>query len=968
MNKMKYLVLGTSVGVALLGTAYFANNVWGADDGIPVISAGDSSRPRMDVVDISSHQGNVTVGMFNTMKKYGVKMIIVKLSEGNYYRNPYAAEQIANARAAGLRVGAYHYSTYSTTSEATAEANYFVDTAQSLGLSDTTYMVDDLEAESTKTSNTTQLAETFKRQVNNRGYGKTLLYTYASYTQQQGLKFNAWDDKNVWMASYPAKPSKDNLWYTNYGMWQWNSKTNFPGITGTYDVSIDYDNLSASGDYVTTQRDVNYFGTFNQSNRNDGLYPDYPWNTGGDQYVGSATQYNGQQVVITKEAVTNKGTTWAGFYLNGRLIWVDKAALSNVSTGISINKRAMFIQKNRNDGLFTNAPYGMINPSGIGSVSATGNDRKAVTVERQITVNGVLWYGGYIDGIMTWFDAQAVVQDDTAPVDKNYVATINQNGRNDSIYEDKPWEYRSKSLGLANQLSGRTILVTGEWTTPDGVTWVRFSWNGKTVWVDKQAVSQSSISDVQSIQKRALFEQNGRNDSFYSNAPYGVLGASGAGMVGTSNQHKSITVEKKVVVNGVLWYGGYIDGKFLWFDSKAVIEDNSAPKPVKYSMEITQSKRNDSLYLEKPWEYRSDYYKAAKEFEGQVVQVRNEWKTPDGVTWINFTVDNRNVWMDKSGASTVDAADVHQRAMFIQNDRNDGLYLNAPYGSKGAQYVGSVKSTGNDRKSITVEKSVIKNNVTWYGGNLDGKFYWFDSAAVVEDNSNPVAVNKQMVISQFNRNDGIYEGKPWEYRSNYVQSATQLNNKTVTVTQEWTTPDGVTWSGFQLNGRLVWIDSQGITNSISKRALFIQNGRNDGLYKDAPYGLQGAHYIGSVDSTNNARHSITVEREVVLNGVTWYGGYLNGELYWFDSLAVVEDNSSAVAANYDAVVRQDGRNDGLYRDKPWEYRTQWISSAQKLAGQKIHVVSEWQTPDGVTWVGFNWNNQLVWLDKAGIAQ
>lgn len=128
------------------------------------------------------------------------------MSEGNYYRNPYAAERIANARAAGLRVGAYHYSTYSTTSEATAEANYFVDTAQSLGLSDTTYMVDDLEAESTKTSNTTQLAETFKRQVNNRGYGKTLLYTYASYTQQQGLKFNAWGDKNVWMASYPAKP------------------------------------------------------------------------------------------------------------------------------------------------------------------------------------------------------------------------------------------------------------------------------------------------------------------------------------------------------------------------------------------------------------------------------------------------------------------------------------------------------------------------------------------------------------------------------------------------------------------------------------------------------------------------------------------------------------------------------------------------------------------------------------------
>lgn len=155
----------------------------------------------------------------------------------------------------------------------------------------------------------------------------------------------------------------------------------------------------------------------------------------------------------------------------------------------------MFIQKNRNDGLFTNAPYGMINPSGVGSVRATGNDRKAVTVERQVTVNGVLCYGGYIDGVMTWFDAQAVVQDDTASVNKNYVATINQNGRDDSIYEDKPWEYRSKSLGSAKQLSGQTVLATGEWTTPDGVTWVRFSWNGKTVWlINKPLVNHRLVT------------------------------------------------------------------------------------------------------------------------------------------------------------------------------------------------------------------------------------------------------------------------------------------------------------------------------------------------------------------------------------------------------------------------------------------------------------------------------------------
>ncbi|MDE7523294.1 GW dipeptide domain-containing protein, partial [Ligilactobacillus salivarius] len=129
-----------------------------------------------------------------------------------------------------------------------------------------------------------------------------------------------------------------------------------------------------------------------------------------------------------------------------------------------------------------------------------------------------------------------------------------------------------------------------------------------------------------------------------------------------------------------------------------------------------------------------------------------QWTTPDGVTWINFVIDGKSVWMDANGS----ASPMYQRAMFIQGNRNDGLYENAPYGDSAAKYLGSVKATGNDQKSITIEMSRVLNGVLWYAGYLDGRVYWFDSAAVVNDATAPVSVNYAATVSQSNRNDGLY--------------------------------------------------------------------------------------------------------------------------------------------------------------------------------------------------------------------
>ncbi|MDR0297412.1 MAG: hypothetical protein LBI11_01995 [Streptococcaceae bacterium] len=217
-------------------------------DGIPTLTAGQGGIPRTDVVDVSSWQGNISVASYQAMKNAGAKGVIVKLTESTDYTNPYAATQLANAKAAGLQVGAYHYAHFTSTASAQAEANFFASQAKSLSLPSTTVMVDDLEDSSTTGHNPQANATAFAAQLKANGYAKTLLYTFPTYVASQGLNLSAFGNSNIWMAQYPYTPSASNLWNTQYGMWQFNSDTHFSGVSGGFDVSIDYANIMSAAD------------------------------------------------------------------------------------------------------------------------------------------------------------------------------------------------------------------------------------------------------------------------------------------------------------------------------------------------------------------------------------------------------------------------------------------------------------------------------------------------------------------------------------------------------------------------------------------------------------------------------------------------------------------------------------------------------------------------------------------------
>lgn len=204
------------------------------------ISAAETGRPSKDFIDISSNNGAISKDEFQLMKdKYGIKGVIVKLTEADSYRNPEAPAQIANAKAAGLKVSVYHFSWFANAEEAAEEANYFLDYAKELNLDQNTSFVNDYESQ--KVPESTENSLVFAQTLKDAGYAN--VYHYSSKGNFDTLlDMSKLGEKNCWVAQWPMDPSSDNLLNTNNAAWQWASDLYFPelGSARHFDISADY--------------------------------------------------------------------------------------------------------------------------------------------------------------------------------------------------------------------------------------------------------------------------------------------------------------------------------------------------------------------------------------------------------------------------------------------------------------------------------------------------------------------------------------------------------------------------------------------------------------------------------------------------------------------------------------------------------------------------------------------------------
>ena len=227
----------------------------------PDLYSDDATLPRKDAVDMASYQSWMTQADFNQLKAQGVKTVVIKLTEGTTYKNPYAVSQIQMAQNAGLNIAVYHFADFGSTttgqttanSEAMTEAAFFAQTAKSYGIPAGAAMI--LDAEMTTDGNYgiptgfswTSASLAFFNQLKINGYPNVKYYTSGSlavdYTN--GMEPRIIGATNIWMSGYPCTVSASSLQYTQYGAWQYSSSMYFRNFSAnnSVDVSIDYTNL-----------------------------------------------------------------------------------------------------------------------------------------------------------------------------------------------------------------------------------------------------------------------------------------------------------------------------------------------------------------------------------------------------------------------------------------------------------------------------------------------------------------------------------------------------------------------------------------------------------------------------------------------------------------------------------------------------------------------------------------------------
>ena len=230
-------------------------------------------------IDVSTHNGDISVDDYRALARQGVGGVVVKLTEDTWYNNPKAPSQVRNAQIAGLQVSTYHFSRYTTEEEARAEARFYIQAAQKLNLPKSTVMVNDFE-DSKMLPNINRNTQAWVNEMRKHGYNNLMFYTSASWLDENNLGYRGpvstsqFGIENFWVAQYPsttltATSAKNMRYNAKTGAWQFSATDNLLPGKHVFDHSVDYTGrftANASAEVDNTQGDLS--GTISIVNNN----------------------------------------------------------------------------------------------------------------------------------------------------------------------------------------------------------------------------------------------------------------------------------------------------------------------------------------------------------------------------------------------------------------------------------------------------------------------------------------------------------------------------------------------------------------------------------------------------------------------------------------------------------------------------------------------------------------------------
>ena len=467
-------------------------------------------------VDVSSHNGHISVDDYRKLAQQGVGGVVVKLTEGTHYTNPFAESQVRNAQGAGLQVSTYAFSHYTNDEEARAEARYYAAFANRLGLPKNTVMVNDMEDPKMQ-NGINQHTQAWADEMRRLGYSNLMYYTSASWLDQNNLRSKGpvntsqFGYSNFWVAQYPSSNlnldgAKSLKYNSGAGAWQFTAQAQLLAGKHVFDHSVDYTGRFTQQSAFAKQPLKGNISIQNKNNVNGSF----------DVVISNVSAPYGVSVVsvpVWSEANGQDDIIWytATQQANGTY----KVSVDSSRHKDSVGKYNVHLYYVRNDGQLvgvggTTTNVSVIKPQGKISIQ----NRNSETGDFDIVVSGISSPGGLKTvSLPTWSEANG--QDDI----KWYTAERQADGTyrkrvRISDHNNVQGEYNVHLYYVQND--GRLVGVSGTKTTvslgkPKGTITIQ-NRNKETGDFDIVVSGISSPGGLKEVSLPTWSEANGQDD------------------------------------------------------------------------------------------------------------------------------------------------------------------------------------------------------------------------------------------------------------------------------------------------------------------------------------------------------------------------------------------------------------------------------------------------------------------------
>ncbi len=186
-------------------------------------------------IDVSKHQAHSdgrTKVDFERLKALGYDFVILRAGYGMYESQKDKAfeSHYAAARAAGLHVGAYHYTYAVSVAQALKEADCFLSWIKGKKLDyPVAFDIEDKSLKSLTTTQRTNIALAWMNKVESAGY-YTMLYACADWCKNK-LDMDRLKHFDVWLACYTSEARRKELYKREIlGIWQHTSDLKLKGV------------------------------------------------------------------------------------------------------------------------------------------------------------------------------------------------------------------------------------------------------------------------------------------------------------------------------------------------------------------------------------------------------------------------------------------------------------------------------------------------------------------------------------------------------------------------------------------------------------------------------------------------------------------------------------------------------------------------------------------------------------------